>query len=265
MIFPQPFGMLACSELPSDWESPFEWKAVVSCGFRSGRHGVVKVVRPRTNEMRRIVALTGLMLVFPALGFSQGTAGYRVLSTSKTSTMQKEMQEAADAGFRYAAVMGGETAVGGKEVVVVMQKLGPSSGKFEYRLLATNKTSSMQKEMQEGADAGFQYVGQTVFESMMGGKEVVCILERDPSAAVVKYEYRLLATSKTSTMEKELNEASAGAYEIVGMTVAKTRSEAKSWSLSRVAKSGHERAAVQRHNAETMKGFISVDPEHARH
>jgi hypothetical protein len=136
--------------------------------------------------------------------------------------MQKEMQEAAAAGFRYAAVMGGETAVGGKEVVVVMQKLGTSGKKYGYRLLATNRTSSMQKEMQEGADAGFQYAGQTVFDSALGGKEVVCILERDPAATPVKYEYRLLATTKTSTMEKELNEAAAGAYEIVGMTVAKT-------------------------------------------
>jgi hypothetical protein len=173
--------------------------------------------------MTRIVALAGLIALLPAAGFAQDTGAYKVLATNRTSTMQKEMQEAGDAGFRYAAVMGGETAVGGKEVVVVMQKPGASGSKYQYRLLATNKTSTMQKEMQEAADAGFQYVGQTVFESMMGGKEVVCILERDPStAAPVKYEYRLLATSRTSTMEKELNEAAAGAYEIVGMTVGKT-------------------------------------------
>jgi hypothetical protein len=172
--------------------------------------------------MTRIAALAGLILALPAAGFAQNVGVYKVMATSKTSTMQKEMQEAAAAGFRYAAVMGGETAVGGKEVVVVMQKLGASNAKYEYRLLATNKTSTMQKEMQEGSDAGFQYVGQTVFESLVGGKEVVCILERDASMAPVKYEYRLLATTKTSTMEKELNEAGAGAYEIVGMTVAKT-------------------------------------------
>ncbi len=38
---------------------------------------------------------------------------YVLLATGKTSTMQKEMAEAADAGFRFAAVMGGETAFGG--------------------------------------------------------------------------------------------------------------------------------------------------------
>ena len=52
---------------------------------------------------------------------------------------------------------------GGKEVVVVMQKTA-AAPHFEYRLLATNKTSTMQKELQDAADAGFEFVGQTVFE-----------------------------------------------------------------------------------------------------
>src|SRR3954465_744655 len=130
--------------------------------------------------MKRMIAVTGLVLVCPLAAFAQQTT-HRVLATTKTSTMQKEMQDAGDAGFRFAAVMGGETAVGGKEVVVVMQKPGASASKFEYRLLATNKTSTMEKELQDGSNAGFQYVGQTVFESAFGGKEVVCILERDPS------------------------------------------------------------------------------------
>ncbi len=173
--------------------------------------------------MKIAAAILGLITTLPLMAFAQEPNAYRVLATNKTSTMQNEMQEAGDAGFRFAAVMGGETAVGGKEVVVIMQKTGLNSGKFEYRLLATNKTSTMQKEMQESADAGFQYVGQTVFESAFGGKEVVCLLERDLSIAnPPKYEYRLLSTTKTSTMEKELKEAGEGGYEVLGMTVAKT-------------------------------------------
>lgn len=147
---------------------------------------------------------------------------YRVLATNKTSTMQKEMQEAAEAGFRFGDVMGGDTAFGGSEVVIVMHRDG-SPGRFNYRLLATNKTSSMQKEIQEAGDAGFEYRGQTVFKSTFGGKEVVAILERTIDAKnTVRYEYRLLATKKTSTMQKELAEAGDQGYEFVGMTVAKT-------------------------------------------
>jgi hypothetical protein len=146
---------------------------------------------------------------------------YRVLSTTRTSTMQKEMQEAAAEGFRFADVMGGSTAMGGSEVVVVMVKA--AGGPFEYRLLATNKTSTMQRELQDAGDAGFEYRGQTVFKSGFGGQEVVAILERARAVKTVqRFEYRLLATSKTSTMQKELQQAGDAGFEFVGLTVAKT-------------------------------------------
>lgn len=147
---------------------------------------------------------------------------YRVLATNKTSTMQKEIQEAADAGFRFGGVMGGETSFGGSEVVLVMSK-APDSGRFSYRLLASNKTSTMQKELQEAGDAGYEYRGQTVFKSTFGGKEVVVILERDETNPTkARYEYRLLATKKTSTMQKELQQAGEQGFEFVGLTVAET-------------------------------------------
>src|SRR4051812_776574 len=94
----------------------------------------------------------GFVLI-PALAFGQGAVTYKVLATSKTSTMQKEMQEAGSAGYRFIAVMGGETALGGKEVVVLMEKRGDDRTRYEYRLLATNKTSTLQKELQDAADA----------------------------------------------------------------------------------------------------------------
>lgn len=146
---------------------------------------------------------------------------YRVLATNKTSTMEKELNEAAEAGFRFQAVMGGETA-GGNETVVVVSRAGESKGRFGYRLLATSKTSTMQKELQEAADAGFEYRGQTVFKSAFGGDEVICILERDKDAASQKSQYKLVATTRTSTLQKELGEAGAAGYQIMGMTVAKT-------------------------------------------
>lgn len=146
---------------------------------------------------------------------------YKVLATSKTSTMQKEMQEAGDAGYRFIAVMGGETAVGGKEVVVLMEKSSDHPGPYSYRLLATSKTSTLQKELQEAADAGYRVVGQTVFESLFGGKETAALLEKDTTVGE-RFEYKLLATSKTSTMEKELRELAEGGYQAIGLTVGKT-------------------------------------------
>jgi hypothetical protein len=137
--------------------------------------------------------------------------------------MQKEMNEAARAGFKFEGVMGGETALGGSEVVVVMSKnAGASSAQYEYRLLATSRTSKMQRELQEAGDTGFEYKGQTVFQTAFGGKEVVVILERTPATRARGYEYKLLATSRTSTMQKELSEASQQGYQFVGLTVGET-------------------------------------------
>src|SRR5262245_26700104 len=145
----------------------------------------------------------------------------RVLATAKTSTMEKEMNEAAEAGFRFAAVMGGDTAFGGSEVVVIMTR-DSDRPRLQYKLLATGKTSTMEKELQQAGDAGFEYRGQTVFKSTFGGKEVAVILERDKSVEPARYSYHVVATSKTSTMEKELREFMTAGYEFVGMTVGKT-------------------------------------------
>ena len=170
-----------------------------------------------------IGALIALFLVIPTRATAQTGRNYKVLATSKTSTMQKEMQQAGEAGFRFLAVMGGDTAVGGKEVVVLMERTSEPSTRYEYKLLATSKTSTLQKELQEAADAGWHAVGQTVFESAFGGKETAGILERNPDApSTLRYDYKLIATSKTSTLEKELREAVEHGYEAVGLTVGKT-------------------------------------------
>lgn len=179
--------------------------------------------QPWCWSVRVQIALASALLALGVVASAgaQARYDYRVLATSKTSTLEKEMNEAAEAGFRFSFVMGGDTAVGGSEGVAVMTKSG-SGGRFAYKLLATSKTSTMQKELQEAADAGFEYRGQTVFKSTFGGQEVVCILERDKDATLAASQYKLLATTKTSTLEKELREAGAGGYEVVGMTVSKT-------------------------------------------
>lgn len=155
---------------------------------------------------------------------AQDSFDYKLLATNKTSTMQKEMNEAAAAGFRFQGVMGGETSFGGSEAVVIMSRKRGNENKqrFKYLLLATNKTGTMQKELQAAGDEGFEYKGQTVFKSTFGGQEVVCILERDVEATAERWEYKLLATKKTGTLQKELSEVGDQGFEFVGITVAET-------------------------------------------
>lgn len=169
--------------------------------------------------LRPLFLLAGL-LALPALAADR--LEYRVLGTSKTSTMEKEMNDAAANGFVFSAVMGGETSFGGKETVLVMAKSAAAEGENRtYKLLATSKTSTMQKELQQFGEEGYSYKGQTVFESSFGGREVMVILERDPRAAG-RVEYLLVATSKTSTLQKELQTAGETGFKLAGMTVART-------------------------------------------
>ncbi len=149
---------------------------------------------------------------------------YKLLATNKTSTMEKELNEAAQAGFRFEGVMGGQTGFGGKEVVSILSRpIGtPATAGYEYKLCATTKTSTMQKEMAEAAGAGYRYRGQTVTDTMFGGQEVVVIMERVRGEKGAQFEYKLLATNKTSTMQKEITEAAEAGFVFTGITVGST-------------------------------------------
>lgn len=176
----------------------------------------------RKNLGRCLMMAMLLSCVGAALWAQDHKYEYRLLATKKTSTMEKEMNEAAAAGFVFAATMGGETAFGGNETVVVMMKDPIANSRRQYKLLATNKTSTMQKELSAVGAEGFRYCGQTVFTSTFGGREVAVILELDKAVPAVRYLYRLQATSKTSTMQKELNAVGADGFALLGMTVAET-------------------------------------------
>lgn len=148
---------------------------------------------------------------------------YKLLATSRTTTMEKEMNDAAAEGYRFKEVISGETFFGGSEALVVMIRAIDSNqkGKFDYRLLATTKTSTMQKELQAAGDAGFEHRGQSVFKKTFG-TEVMVILERDREVKPRLWDYKLLATRKTSTMQKEVMDAAAAGYQFVGFSTGST-------------------------------------------
>lgn len=178
-------------------------------------------------RMTLALAITAQVLLLPATATEEAPEEtryqYKLLATSKTSTMEKEINEATEAGFRFEGAMGGETGFGGKEVVSILSKPvdARSKGAYHYKLLATNKTSTMQKEMAEAAAAGYRYRSQTVSETLFGGKEIVVIMERT-AGADARYDYKLLATTKTSTMQKELSEVADAGFVFRGVTVGNT-------------------------------------------
>ena len=184
--------------------------------------------------MERLRTLLGLAafawMLAPSAAVAQETGTfdgryeYKLLATNKTSTMEKELNETAEAGFRFEGVMGGQTGFGGKEVVSILSRPvgAPAAAAYEYKLCATTKTSTMQKEISEAAGAGYHYRGQTVTDTMFGGQEVVVIMERLRGEKAAHFEYKLLATNKTSTMQKEIDEAAEAGFVFAGITVGNT-------------------------------------------
>ena len=139
---------------------------------------------------------------------------YLLLATKKTSTMQKELNAAAAQGFRIA--VGSPTS--GTEMALLLERVAQPEDAYTYRLLATTRTSTMQKELTEAALDGFRLLPRTMIakERMFGGPEIVVILER-PQKVEKRYEYKLLATNLTSTLQKELTQAKADGFVLVGM------------------------------------------------
>ncbi len=90
------------------------------------------------------------------------------------------------------------------------------TGMEKYLLLATNRTGTMERELNEAGARGYRFAGAQGGETAFGGREAVVIMQLDPDGR--KYRYILLATSRTGTMHREMNEAPP-AYRYVGMTV----------------------------------------------
>jgi hypothetical protein len=80
-----------------------------------------------------------------------------------------------------------------------------------YLLLATERTGTMQQEINEAAARGFRVVAASPKES----SEVVVLLEQTEG----KYEYLLLAAARTATLQREISDAAEAGYRIVPRAV----------------------------------------------
>jgi hypothetical protein len=171
--------------------------------------------------MKLIFQATALLLLSAAAAGDSKldlTQRYLLLATTRTSTMQKELDQASAAGYRVQA------SAGGAEMVVLLEKAAGADQKYQYLLLATTRTSTMQKELNDAAAEGFRLMPRNIVakrgalssENDPAAYEIVLLMEKPPGPPQ-KYRYLLLATARTSTMQKELAQAVDEGYEIVGM------------------------------------------------
>jgi hypothetical protein len=103
-------------------------------------------------------------------------------------------------------------------MTIFLERADSTAEPYRYKLLATARTSTMEKELNEAAEGGYRLLPRTMMAKGLPptGAEIVVVLERPP-AAEKRYEYKLLATNRTSTLQKEVREAQAAGFAIVGM------------------------------------------------
>jgi hypothetical protein len=138
---------------------------------------------------------------------------YLMLSTQKTSTMQKELDEAAAHGFRVA--FGSPTST--TEMAVLMERVAEPSAPYNYRLLATTKISTMRKEVNEAAAEGYRLLPRTMIsKDSFLSMEIIMLVEKAPNSDA-RYEYRLYATTSEKKMRAEIEKAEAEGFTLAGM------------------------------------------------
>ena len=148
------------------------------------------------------------------------TRQYLLLATGRTSTLEREIQEAAQAGYRVQVAC---KPGGYGEWLVLMKKVARPPAIYDYKLIATQLTSKMRWEIEAAADQGYEVVPGTA----TGGDELLVILERPPRerlpddekpvAGPYRFEYQLLATTLTGTLQKELTGAADRGFRAVGL------------------------------------------------
>ena len=131
---------------------------------------------------------------------------YLLLATERTSTMQQEINEAAARGFRVVAASPKESS----EVVVLLEQ---TEDKYEYLLVATTRTATLQREISDAAGAGYRIVPRAVTGK---GDEVIVLMEKGVEGPAPP-QYHVLATDRTGTLEKEINQASANGYAVIAL------------------------------------------------
>ena len=160
----------------------------------------------RTSSVAAVVLLALLSLV--PMAAAQVTAPHYVfLDTEKTSTLQRELQEAADNGYRLVSGYGSW----GRPTVILERVLEPEP--IEYLLLATAKTGTLQDEITEAAAQGYRLA--SVFEN---GGEALVVMQRAPGQAAPTHEYVVLGTKRLDTMEEEFLAAAANGFKLVGQS-----------------------------------------------
>lgn len=138
------------------------------------------------------------------------TQRFFVLETNRRSTLEKELKQAAAAGFRI-------VAGGGASQSYILEKVAEPPNAYEYVLLELVSfrlnVETIQKRLNEAAANGFRLMPRMMYQS---GDELLGMMEKVPGRQE-PYRYMVLDTMRSSTLRKEMTQAVREGYSIVAL------------------------------------------------
>jgi hypothetical protein len=139
---------------------------------------------------------------------------YLVLSTKRIQTMEKELDEAAAKGFR---VLYGAPTEQWDMAILLRRVQDSEQAPYGYKVLATSRNKTMQKELNEVAKQGYRLLPRTIiFKQGFFTAEMVMLMEREPKSGR-SYEYKLVSAGKETKLHKKIDEAVAEGFTPVTM------------------------------------------------
>jgi hypothetical protein len=137
---------------------------------------------------------------------------FRYMSTGKTSTFEKEVNDWAGQGYQFARLSKAfnDTGIGG---LLAREKEGEGR-KYEYKVLATNRLSTMKKELEAAAAEGFEFRGITTEDKFLPFTypETIVVMERTVGETKRRADYKFVSTQREKTAQKELDAAVSEGY-----------------------------------------------------
>lgn len=139
---------------------------------------------------------------------------YLVLSTKKIGTMEKELDEVAAKGFRI--MYGAPTQQ--YDMALLLKSTGAAPGStYGYKILATSRQSTMEKELNEAAKLGYHLLPRTIiFKQGFFTGELVMVMEREPNSTR-SFEYDLVSAGKESSLHKKIEDSISRGFQPLTM------------------------------------------------
>jgi hypothetical protein len=139
------------------------------------------------------------------------------IDTRNASTLEMELNSHAQLGWRLDRLPKSSLT----NSIGALLTRAEAGKRYQYKVLATRRVSTMKKELSQAAAEGWEFRGlmsEFNFEDMMMmafthvGSETFMVLERESGEVKHRFEYRILSAQRKKTIQQELDQAVAEGY-----------------------------------------------------